>query len=504
MDNSGGVTTRDGVDDACRVKGLSELHPLESRFPDMSARHLKTSSLIRSILITFAVLIAAVFAAPAIVMQLLFVAVAMGFLCISLLRCAGIYEILSTRSKEYCIPETGEPQPSALPCQMLFEPLPRYAVLVALYKEAPVVGQIVKALNEIDYPKNRLQVSLVVETDDQETLSALEGHDLGDHMRIVVVPNGVPRTKPRALNFALSSAVGDYVVVYDAEDLPEPDQLRRALQKFGEDGGRTGCVQARLGIYNSDASFYTRQFTIEYSALFKAILPALERYGLPVPLGGTSNHFPTRVLKEAGGWDAFNVTEDADLGIRLARLGYNVRVISSTTWEEAPPTFAIWLRQRTRWLKGWMQTYLVHMRRPLSLWRGLGAFRFAGFQILMGGMILSALIHPWFYAGLAYTVAARGGQAFTARTSTETWLLGLAVFNLLVGYLSAVVLGALAAGGRHARSEKSSLARQAIFMPIYWLMISFAGYRALWQLATSPFIWEKTPHVGKRAGCENR
>lgn len=242
---------------------------------------------------------------------------------------------------------------------------------------------------------------------------------------------------------------------------------------------------------------FTRQFSIEYGALFRAILPVLERFGLPVPLGGTSNHFPRRVLDRAGGWDAFNVTEDADLGIRLARLGYRVRMLASTTWEEAPPTFRIWLHQRTRWLKGWMQTYLVHMRRPVSLWRELGAFRFLGFQILMGGMILSALVHPWFYIGLCYVIATEGGLPFADAVQASNWLLALAVFNLLAGYVSAMLLGALAVGCRHDRIDRVALAWSALAMPVYWLMISFAGYRALWQLATSPFVWEKTPHTGR-------
>lgn len=190
-----------------------------------------------------------------------------------------------------------------------------------------------------------------------ETQHALRHAALDPHMQVLVVPEGEPRTKPRATQYALQFAQGDYVVVYDAEDAPEPDQLRRALAALRAGGKHMGCLQAQLNIYNSDASWFTRQFTVEYTALFDCILPALERLQLPVPLGGTSNHFPRAVLDAVGGWDPYNVTEDADLGIRLARQAWHVGVLPSTTWEEAPPTFRVWKGQRTRWLKGWMQPY---------------------------------------------------------------------------------------------------------------------------------------------------
>lgn len=473
--------------------GLLDAAPLEKQFPDMSARHLDASTFIRWFLFLTLGIAAIGLLAPPAALQGGAALVAFAFLAIALIRSAGIFELLNADLQHRAA--DGECQAD---CQSGV-PMPRYAVLVALYKEAEVVGQLLDALDQLDYPKDRLQVSLIVEKDDAETRAALRACRLGAHMRVVVVPDGIPRTKPRALNYALASAVGDYVVVYDAEDLPEPGQLRCALKVLKEDRDATGCVQAHLDIYNSGRSFFTRQFTIEYCALFKAILPALERFGLPVPLGGTSNHFPRQVLERAGGWDAFNVTEDADLGIRLARLGYKVKVVQSTTWEEAPPTRGIWLGQRTRWLKGWVQTYLVHMRHPLSLWRDLGTFRFLGFQVLMGGMILSALVHPWFYVGLVYSLVMHGGVPFITQPQPDDWLLPLAVFNLLAGYISAMLLGALAVatGGRKAGRR---LAWRALAMPVYWLLISFAGYRALWQLATTPFVWEKTPHAGAAKG----
>jgi cellulose synthase/poly-beta-1,6-N-acetylglucosamine synthase-like glycosyltransferase len=288
-------------------------------------------------------------------------------------------------------------------------------------------------------------VLLIVESIDQETQAALRSAGPARHMRVLVVPDGTPRTKPRALQYALQFAQGDYVVVYDAEDVPEPDQLRRALAALRAAPERLGCLQAQLNIYNSRASWLTRQFTVEYTALFDCILPTLERLDLPVPLGGTSNHFPRAVLDAVGGWDPFNVTEDADLGIRLARAGWHVGVLPSTTWEEAPPTFRVWLGQRTRWLKGWMQTYLVHMRAPRRLWRELGAKRFlaAGAD---GGLILSALVQ-WFYVLVA--LEAWHGRLFGVPDSVLGHsLLWIGVFNVIAGYVSAIALGSVASARR--------------------------------------------------------
>ena len=236
----------------------------------------------------------------------------------------------------------------------------------------------------------------------------------------------------------------------------------------------------------------TRQFTIEYTALFDCLLPTLERFDLPVPLGGTSNHFPRAVLDAVGGWDPHNVTEDADLGIRLARAGWHVGMLSSTTWEEAPPTLRIWLGQRMRWLKGWMQTYLVHMRSPRRLWRELGPKRFLGLQVLMGGLILSSLVHPWFYALLALDLW-EGRLIGVPHTLAGESLLWLGVFNLVAGYVSAIALGSVAA----ARRGRLGLAAHAALMPLYWLAISYAAYRALFQLVTAPYYWEKTEHTAR-------
>ena len=371
--------------------------------------------------------------------------------------------------------------------------LPVYSVLVPLVREVAVLPGLIRALRRLDYPVAKLDCILILESRDTATLEAVRTMQLPPFMRVVIVPEGGPQTKPKALNYALPMARGSYVVVFDAEDVPAPSQLRQALAVFRahhlHGGPELACVQARLNIDNANDSWLTRQFTLEYSALFDGLLPALTRLGLPVPLGGTSNHFPRAVLERLGGWDPYNVTEDADVGLRIARAGLGVAMVRSTTWEEAPLGFKPWLYQRTRWMKGWMQTWLVHMRHPRQFWRELGTIRFLGAQALMGGMVLSSLVHPLFYVMLAVEIMA-GDPLASPASPLERGLWWLAAFNLAAGYTSAMALAALTV----IRRKRLWLLPHVALMPLYWLLISFASYRAVWQLVRTPFLWEKTEH----------
>jgi cellulose synthase/poly-beta-1,6-N-acetylglucosamine synthase-like glycosyltransferase len=367
--------------------------------------------------------------------------------------------------------------------------LPTYSIMVPLFDEAEVLPRLVSSLAALDYPTAKLEVLLILESADGTTREALSQIRLPAHFRSVIVPPHGPRTKPKALNYALGLVRGDFVVVYDAEDRPEPGQLRAALETFGRHDENLVCVQARLNVYNERASFLSRQFALEYSALFDAILPALERLSLPIPLGGTSNHFRTQALRDLGAWDAFNVTEDADLGIRLARQGLRTATVASTTWEEAPTTFGNWLRQRTRWLKGWMQTYIVHMRYPRRLARQLGPLTFVGFQAFMGGILLSMLVHPIFYIVVGLQIW-QGHLFMPMETAIGIWFWWIASINLALGYSTSILVGALSV----VRRGRWRLALSSLAMPFYWLLISVAGYRAIIQLARRPYIWEKTKH----------
>lgn len=429
----------------------------------------------RLLLVGAVAILATTIASPAATLWLLLAALALPFTCVVLLRAAALWQ-------------DGPGTAPASPDRISDASLPSYSILVPLFREAEIVPGLVAALSRLDYPAAKLQILFIVEEIDAETQSALAAASLPASTRVVVVPDGTPRTKPRALDYALPNARGDYVVVYDAEDVPDPDQLRRAAAAFRARPG-LACVQARLAIENSSESWLTRQFAIEYLVLFDRLLPTLERLRLPVPLGGTSNHFPRAVLEGAGAWDPFNVTEDADLGVRLARLGHEVAVLPSTTWEEAPVTFRIWLGQRTRWLKGWMQTYLVHMRQPSRLLNELGVWGFAGFQVLMGGLILSALVHPWFYVLAALDVGF-GVLSLPGDLPAASALWWIGAFNLAAGYATGLALGWVAV----MRRGRTELALHTLLMPVYWLLISAAAYRALWQLVAAPYLWEKTRH----------
>ncbi|MFY9829291.1 MAG: glycosyltransferase family 2 protein [Rhodoplanes sp.] len=233
--------------------------------------------------------------------------------------------------------------------------LPIYTVIVALYREVAAIEQLIACLNALDWPPEKLDIKLVLEPDDHATRAALQAIRLGQPYELVIAPAVGPRTKPKALNAALPFARGAFVTVFDAEDRPEADQLRRALEAFLSHDERLACVQAQLTIDNTRDSWLTRMFTAEYAGLFDVLLPGLARLRLPLPLGGSSNHFRTAVLRVIGGWDAHNLTEDADLGMRLARCGYVSAVIASTTYEEAPARFFAWLKQRRRWFQGWMR-----------------------------------------------------------------------------------------------------------------------------------------------------
>jgi cellulose synthase/poly-beta-1,6-N-acetylglucosamine synthase-like glycosyltransferase len=403
------------------------------------------------------------------------------FLCVTLLRLAALRETVAGGARAS---RRGRDATRLADWQ-----LPVYSVLVPLFREARVLPGLIAALRALDYPPAKLDILLVVEEIDIEMQASLLSLDLPPTFRTVVVPKHEPQTKPKALNYALQFARGDFVVVYDAEDRPEPDQLRRALDLFRRAPPKLGCLQARLNIYNPGQSWLTRQFTIEYSVLFDAILPALERLKLPVPLGGTSNHFPRATLIQAGAWDPFNVTEDADLGIRLSRLALQTRALDSTTWEEAPPGLGGWLKQRTRWLKGWMQTYIVHTRFPRRLNAELGLRAAFGLHVLMGGLVASALVHPLFYALLAYHWWT--GQLFLpAESTTGALVWAVAWINLGLGYLVSIALGMVSV----IRRRRFGLALHALAMPVYWLLISVAAYRAVWQLMRDPYLWEKTEH----------
>lgn len=368
------------------------------------------------------------------------------------------------------------------------EALPWASVLVPVYREARVAASLVAHLDMLDYPRDRLEILFLLEADDPETEAALRPH-LGPAMRIVRVPDGGPRTKPRALAHGLTLARGDLVTVYDGEDRPDPDQLQLAASLFAALPRDVAVLQAHLAIDHGSLRFFPRQFLLEYSALFDALLPWMSARGWPIPLGGTSNHFRRAALEAVGGWDPHNVTEDADLAVRLARAGYRMSTLASTTWEEAPLTWRAWHRQRTRWLKGWLQTLLVLLRDPVALLRDLRRTQLPVLVLYLLGMVTTLAAHPVF---LIVLIVYGTGLAEVPLTAIDfaTVVLPLAGVSVVACYGS---MSVLAIGGAAARGRLPS-AVDLVLIPVYWLAQSVAFYAALVELVRRPHRWSKTEH----------
>ena len=371
--------------------------------------------------------------------------------------------------------------------------LPVFTVLVPMFREGKVLPRLAQSLRALDYPLGKLDIKIVLEAGDSETIEQARLLGLEGVFEVIRVPPSHPQTKPKACNFALRFARGEYLVIYDAEDRPEPDQLRKVVATFRRSPPEVACLQCRLNYYNASENWLSRMFTLDYSLWFDLVLPGLERLNIPIPLGGTSNHFKIDVLRELHAWDPFNVTEDADLGIRLSEKGYRVAIVDSTTYEEASCHAGNWIRQRSRWIKGYMQTLLVHTRRPLHLIRNTGWLGFLGFVFFIGGTVLSGLLNPLFW--LLYTVwlvmASNGLEAVFPQ-----YLLLISLSNLLVGNGAFIFLSMIAP----LRRGWLSLIPYSLTAFAYWLLISIAAYKALWQLARHPFYWEKTRHgVSKHA-----
>lgn len=369
--------------------------------------------------------------------------------------------------------------------------LPIYTVLVPAFREPEVIGDLIDRLRKLDYPADRLDVKLLLEEDDTETIGAAETAMAGSGFQLIRVPYSEPRTKPKALNVGLGLARGraatGLVTIYDAEDRPDPLQLRRAVTAFRRLGPSVACLQAKLAYHNARQNLITRWFTVEYAMWFSQLLPGLVREGTPLPLGGTSNHFRRNILEDVGAWDPFNVTEDADLGIRLHRAGHRTQVLETVTLEEANSDFVNWVKQRSRWYKGYMQTWLVHMRHPRQLWREVGGWGFVGFNLFVGGTPLLALLNPVFWT---MTVAWFLFRPDFIVSIFPGWLYYVSLLCLLIGNFAFVYASMVAA--RAAGSPALVIA--ALLSPVYWVMMSIAAIKALIQLIHAPSFWEKTSH----------
>lgn len=377
------------------------------------------------------------------------------------------------------------------------EDLPVITILLPLYKDSALLPALSQAIDRLDYPPEKKDVKLLLEENDRDTILEARCLGLDNRYDMIIAPECAPQTKPKACNFGMHLARGELIVIYDAEDQPEPDQLRKAAAAFATGDQQLACVQAKLNYYNARDNWLTRLFTLEYSLWFDWLLPALQKMRAPIPLGGTSNFFRTDILIDVGGWDPFNVTEDADLGLRLAKLGYRTEILNSTTFEEANSRAGNWIRQRSRWMKGHLQTWIVHMRRPGDIVANTGWKGLLSVQLFLAGNVFSALINPVLWALFVSWLIFR--PEFIAELFPQP-LLYLNLFALIFGNALFILLMAVAP----LKRGWYGLSLAGFTAPVYWLLASIAGYKAVWQLIFRPHFWEKTDHLISPAAQQKR
>ena len=369
--------------------------------------------------------------------------------------------------------------------------LPIYSVLVPLYKESKIFPKLKNYLEKLDYPIDKLDILLLLEADDVRTIKIVQKHlRRSNPMNIkqLIIPPSLPRTKPKAMNVALNYILGEYFVIFDAEDRPEADQLKKAASYFASLPSDVGALQAKLSYHNIHQTYFlTRMFGLEYEIWFNHFLQGLVALKLPIPLSGTSTHMRTADILKIGGWDSYNVTEDCDLGIRLNAAGYKICILDSTTHEEAVSKLPIWIKQRTRWLKGYLQTFITHLRNPIQAYKIFGLYRMLGIYAVIGGQVFSALLHPacWIFYCLSFF------DFVPITPKVPLWFKYGLDFLMLTGFMLPIIQASMTA---MVTRKNYHLILFAFLHHIYWFFAGYAGYRAIWQLLRCPFKWEKTPH----------
>lgn len=373
---------------------------------------------------------------------------------------------------------------------LIDERLPIYTIFCPLYKEWKVLPQFVSAIDRLNYPKDKLQVLLLLEENDEETIKHAKNYKIPKYFETIIVPDSLPKTKPKACNLGLSYATGEYSVIFDAEDIPEPDQLKKTVIAFSKHDKSVVCIQAKLNFYNPHQNLLTKVFTAEYALWFDLVLTGLQSINAPIPLGGTSNHFRTSDLRELKGWDSFNVTEDCELGIRISKKGYKTAILNSYTHEEANSHIINWYWQRTRWIKGYIQTYLVHMRRPKEFFSGTKKIDLVTFQLVVGGKVISMLVNPimWLITFVYFAFRAKFGLFIESFFPAPILYMG--VFSLFIGnflYMYYYMIGC-------AKRGYYGIIQYVFLVPLYWLAMSLAAYMSIVKLIQEPYYWSKTKH----------
>nr|WP_245155556.1 glycosyltransferase [Paracoccus ravus] len=369
-------------------------------------------------------------------------------------------------------------------------PLPVISVMVPLFAEANIAERLISRLAQLDYPRELMDILLVVETTDKVTCAALETAMLPRWMRVVTVPEGPVQTKPRALNYALNFCRGQIVGIWDAEDRPEPDQLHKVARGFHEAAPDVACLQGVLDYYNPRSNWLARAFTLEYAAWFRGTLAGAAALNLVVPLGGTTLFFRRALLENVGGWDAWNVTEDADLGVRLVRHGYRTEMLDSITHEEANCRLLPWIKQRSRWLKGFAMTWGVHMRDPVGLWRDLGPRRFLALQVQLAASVSQYLLAPVLWSFWLLCTS----WPHPVRSMLEGHMAGSIIPVLLALFLASEVLNMVIAAWAVRGKEHRHLWPWVPSLHLYFPLGCLAAWKAMHEIIRKPFYWDKTQH----------
>ena len=368
------------------------------------------------------------------------------------------------------------------------EELPVYTVLVPAKYEAEVAQQIVDSMASLDYPSDKIDMIVMLEDYDTETFEAFQNaQNVPEYFRIEKVRYVEPQTKPKTMNMVFNQARGEFFVIYDAEILPDADQMKKAYLAFKKHP-EIACFQTRLDHYNTDQNILTRLFNIEFSFHYDYFLPGLQRMGFPIPLSGHSTHFRTDVLRKIGAWDKYNVAEDCDVGIRLYRYGYRTKVLNSISREEAASTMWSWIMQRTRWMKGFIQTSIVHLRNPLQLKDELGGWKnLSAFLVIVPGTVLVNVLNLFSWMILALWFLS--GSDFIKSLYTQP-ILYVSVLTFVVGIFLFTYLNLIGSFNR----KRFHLIKYGLLTPFYWLLLAFATTRAVYQVFTNPYKWEKTTH----------
>jgi cellulose synthase/poly-beta-1,6-N-acetylglucosamine synthase-like glycosyltransferase len=466
-------------DSEARLRLVASVSGLADKEPRLSARAILSKGQRNGIIAVLALIVVGLVFEPKDTVIVLLAVITVAYIAISVYRI--VLFIRSTRPGVLVQVSDAQARATA------DDDLPVYTILVPAFRETEVINTLIERLARMEYPTDRLDIKLLVEADDDETIAVITDVDPGDHFELVLIPPADPRTKPKALNYGLTLARGELVAVYDVEDDPDPLQLRRAAYALSQLGPEVGCLQAKLSYNNPNQNIITEWFTIEYAMWFSYLLPGLVSLDAPIPLGGTSNHFRRSVLRSMGAWDPYNVTEDADLGIRMFREGYKVGVLDSVTLEEANSDFVNWIKQRSRWYKGYLQTFFVHLRTPVKVYREIGLRGMVQLVLFVGGTPLLALLNPifwlmtivWFVVHPSFIQSVFPAPLYYG--SLACWAFG----NFLLIYFTV-------ASCRLGR--RSELLWAALLVPFYWVMMSMAAAKAFFQLVGAPTFWEKTMH----------